>query len=112
MTYPYRPATTTSQSAIQEWQGLVAQIMTQAEVLLDSINRPLRIWERNELADIVAATAPGQCVGDSTLTREQALARDVIFKSLLVWLQTPQEVGRDAADQPILLTPLDLLSKR
>ena len=111
MTYPYMPVST-GQSAIQEWQGLVAEIMSRAESLLDSINRPLRLWERNELAALVVGTAVGQCVGDSTLSREQALTRDVIFKSLLVWLQTPQEVARDAADQPIMLTPLDLLSKR
>ena len=111
MTYPYMPVST-GQSAIQEWQALVAQIMTQAESLLDSIQRPLRLWERNELAALVAGTVPGANVGGSTLTREQALARDVVFKSLLVWLQTPQEVARDAADAPLMMTPLDLLSRR
>ncbi len=106
------PFTGQTSSAIQEWQGLVAEIMSRAESLLDSINRPLRLWERNELTALVAGTVPGANVGDSTLTREQAQARDVIFKSLLTWLQTPQEVTRDEADQPIMLTPLDLLSKR
>lgn len=107
---PYAPAT--GLSAIAEWAALTTQILGTLEQSYDQIARPLRLWERNNLADLVASTPPQSAVGDSGLTREQVIARSVVFQSLLAWLQTPVTVGQDEQGQPLALTPLDLLSSR
>ena len=110
MTYPYMPASGTS--AIREWATLVAQFRTSAETLLDSLNRPLRIWQRNQLEAFTAACAPGAIVGDSGLTKEQVTGANVHFQGLLTWLNTPVQIGVDAEGTPILQSPIDFLSLR
>ena len=113
-TYPYMPTPTPSagMTAIKEWAVLVTQFRTSAETLLDGLNRPLRLWERNKLADFTAACAPGAIVGDSGLTKEQVTGANVHFQGLLTWLNTPVQIGVDAEGAPILQSPMDFLSLR
>ncbi len=99
-------------SAIQEWQALTNDIFDVAERQVDNTGRPLRIWTKNGLEALVRATAPGEMVGDSTLTREQALRRSAMFQSLLTWLNTPIAVGVDGNGDPITMSPIDLMSER
>ncbi|MEI8167001.1 MAG: hypothetical protein WCG26_11500 [Chloroflexales bacterium] len=111
MTYPYMPAPSGT-SAIREWATLVTQFRTSAETLLDSLNRPLRLWERNKLADLTAACAPGALVGDSGLTKEAVTGANVHFQGLLTWLNTPVQIGVDTEGGAVLQSPIDFLSLR
>ena len=106
------PMSGQSLSAIQEWQLLSTAIFDAAERQVDSTARPLRLWQYGGLAEMVAATAPGAVVGDSTLTKEQAIQRAALFQSLLTWLNTPVQTSTDADGTPITETPIALMSAR
>lgn len=111
---PYMPAAGAGQSAIREWAQLTSEILANLERNYDAIARPLRLWGSagNGLPELVAATAPDELVGDSDLTALQVNARNVVFGSLLQWLSHPHQIGVDAEGQPIIITPLELLSQR
>lgn len=76
-------------SAIQEWEILCRSYGREAEELLDKLGTLFRIWDENELANIVGQTDDGAFVGDSTYTKETCYAVYAMIASLQAWATTP-----------------------
>ncbi len=112
MTYvPTGPVQTPQMSAIREWELLMRQIGSLAEAAVDATARPDRIWQINQLETLILATEHGALVGDSTYTREAALAARAFVQAFLVWSQTEVQID-EVGGNPIYMTPMQIISAR
>ena len=96
-------------SAISEWRLITGQILSQAQVLIDTFARVRRISAYNDLDALIDSAEAGAQVGDSGLTKEQAVAIRAVLASFGAWLETP------IADIPVegqSITPIALMSRR
>jgi len=103
---------TNNESAIREWERLMRNIGALAEAAVDATARPDRIWQINQLADLIEATPHGEKVGDSGYTREGAKAARTFVLAFLAWSQTPIEIDRAPNGDPLVLTPMAIISAR
>jgi hypothetical protein len=97
------------QSAIQEWAMLTAAILDQAQTLIDNFSRVRRVAGYNDLDALIDATEAGQVVGDSQLTKEQAVTVRAILASFGAWLETPLP---DTPAPGLSITPIAGMSRR
>ena len=97
------------QSAIREWAALTTQILEQAQTLIDNFARVRRVAGYNDLDTLIDNTEAGQLVGDSGLTKEQAVTVRAILSSFGVWLETPLP---DTPAPGASITPIAGMSRR
>ena len=109
-TIPNTPMVSRGMSAMQEWEGLVRQVGAQAESIIDLQSRLQRLYTRNDLAAAIAATAPGELVGDSGYTRESAIISQIMLESFEAWCNEPLPGTEQIVAGGI--TPLDYVSRR
>lgn len=103
------PPAVGQQSAISEWAILTRQILDAGQQLVDSFSRVRRIATYNDLDALIEGTEPGQKIGDSGLTREQALVVRAVLHSFGMWLETPIE---DTPEKGLSITPIAAMSRR
>jgi hypothetical protein len=103
------PPAVSQQSAIAEWAILTRQILDAGQQLIDSFSRVRRVATFNDLDALIEGTEPGQKVGDSGLTREQALVVRAVLASFGVWLETPIA---DVPEKGMSVTPIAAMSRR
>ena len=88
------------------------QIGALAEAAVDATARPDRIWRENGLASLITETEPGAIVGDSSYTREGALAAREFVLAFMTWAETPIPVATLPDGTPVQMTPMQIISKR
>lgn len=99
----------TDLSAIQEWATLTRTILDQAQVLIDNFSRVRRVAAYNALDDLIDTTPAGELVGDSRLTKEQAVVVRAIMTSFGAWLETPMQNAPAPGES---ITPIAGMSRR
>jgi hypothetical protein len=101
-----------SMSAIREWETLMRQIGAIAESAVDATARPERLWLVNQLETLIESTAHGELVGDSTYTREAALAARQFVQAFLAWSQTEITVDTLEDGTLIQMSPMAIITLR
>lgn len=91
-------------SVLREWAELNQKLLDQAQDIIDATARPRRLGQANDIPAQIAATADGDEVGDSGLTKERAAAINAMWDSFEDWLATPLE--------GVNLAPIQILSMR
>lgn len=99
--------------AIQEFESEVAAILADSETLLHRLSRlaAIRAANARHIDARIAATAAGDLVPGTTMTRERALAVSALFDSFQVWTATPIMVDA-AADPDLMLPPAAIILER
>lgn len=88
--------------AEQEWELAVRKLMADVEIyVLNMLPYTERIREVNGLDAMVAATAEGEYVGKSTMTKERMQMITVMLDAFNVWANTP--VIPDTQFTPIVI---------
>ena len=103
------PPFTPTQSAIREWAALTRQILDQAQVIIDSFARVRRIAGYNPVDALIDGAEAGALIGDSGLTKEQAVTIRAVLLSFGVWLETPIV---DVPAEGESITPIAVMSRR
>jgi len=112
VTIPPPPIPTYQESAIREWERLMRQIGALAEAAVDATSRPDRIWRENDLEQLITNTDLGAIVGDSSYTREGALAAREFVLAFMTWAETPITVATLPNGDLVQMTPMQIISKR
>lgn len=91
-----------AQPAEQMWSRLWAQMVPTAKNLTDLVRQMQNVWIANpEVAALIAASIPGEGVGQSGLSAEQAAAVAQLGQAMATFLSTPVVEGG--------LTPLQIV---
>lgn len=91
-------------SVLAEWADLNRKLLDQAQDIIDATARPRRLGQANDIPAEIAATADGEQVGDSGLSKARAAAINAMWDSFETWLATPLE--------GVNLAPIQILSMR
>ena len=89
-------------SAIQKWQEMVFNAVPTSNDLVIQVDAANMMYAVNGLETLIANTAAGEIVGDSTLRKEAAQVYALLVASFLTWANT-DVVGAN-------LTPHEILS--
>lgn len=105
-----------ARSAIREWSDYMAQFKEVGQQLYYMLGRPDAIFAVNGLADLIAEAQPTDELSDSAgqvgITAMGAAAARALTTAWQEWMQTPILVGQDGNGDPIMLTPVAIISRR
>lgn len=74
-------------TAAQEWEADLRSIVAQTQAAITAAITLTMTGEMNEIGALIVATAAGELLPGTTITKEAAYARAATFKELLVWLE-------------------------
>jgi hypothetical protein len=96
-----------------EWERTVReQVFSPARQIMNILPALAEDSQINGLAALVEATAPGAYIGDSTISRESAMAVSAMLPSFQMWLTTELVLHTPGGDVPLGITPAQLLRSR